>query len=210
MHQKIMHFETLPGVDGPVREKDPGSPIPITSRFLRSMSTPLIVTSGSRRSLVWMIRPINSRIYLSPEREATAQQFFDQHGLKQFCALVPGTIWETKHWPPERFAEVGLWLEKQGFDVVLLGTDHDQKRCEKIKLLCGGAIDLSGQTTPAELCGHCEASCLMRDQRFRCDASCRGPRPSSGQRLRPDQSCSYWSVWSPESRRARRFALFAV
>ena len=95
--------------------------------------------------------PIDSRIYLSPQSEAGAQQLLEQHGSQQFCALVPGTIWETKHWPPERFAEVGLWLGKQGFDVVLLGTKRDRRRCEMIKRLCGDAIDLSGQTTPAEL-----------------------------------------------------------
>jgi heptosyltransferase I len=95
--------------------------------------------------------PIDSRIYLSPESEATAQQLLEQHGLRQFCALVPGTIWETKHWPPEQFAAVGVWLKKQGFDVVVLGTKRDRKRCEKIKQICRGAIDLSGQTTAAEL-----------------------------------------------------------
>jgi lipopolysaccharide heptosyltransferase I len=95
--------------------------------------------------------PIDSRIYLSAETEASAQQLLEQHGSQQFCALVPGTIWETKHWAPERFAEVGLWLGKQGFDVVLLGTERDRRRCETIKRLCGDAIDLSGQTTPAEL-----------------------------------------------------------
>jgi heptosyltransferase I len=95
--------------------------------------------------------PIDSRIYLSPESETTAQKLLEQNGVQLFCALVPGTIWETKHWPPERFAEVGLWLEKQGFAVVLLGTKRDRWRCEMIKRLCRQAIDLSGQTTPAEL-----------------------------------------------------------
>ena len=95
--------------------------------------------------------PIDSRIYLSAEIEAAAQQFLEQYALQQFGALVPGTIWETKHWYPERFAEVGQWLKKQGFDVVVLGSKRDRRRCDQITQLCGGAIDFSGQTTPAEL-----------------------------------------------------------
>jgi heptosyltransferase I len=95
--------------------------------------------------------PIDSRIYLSPEIEAAAQQLLERYALQQFGALVPGTIWETKHWHPERFAEVGLWLKKQGFEVVVLGSKRDRRRCEQITQLCRGAIDFSGQTTPAEL-----------------------------------------------------------
>ena len=95
--------------------------------------------------------PIDSRIYLSAEIEAAAQQFLEQYALQQFGALVPGTIWETKHWYPERFAEVGQWLKKQGFDVVVLGSKRDRRRCERITQLCRGAIDFSGQTIPAEL-----------------------------------------------------------
>jgi heptosyltransferase I len=95
--------------------------------------------------------PIDSRIYLSAESEAVAEQLLEQFGSQQFGALVPGTLWETKHWDPERFAEVGRWLKKQGFDVVVLGRKHDRRRCEQITQLCPGAIDFSGRTTPAEL-----------------------------------------------------------
>ena len=95
--------------------------------------------------------PIDSRIYLSAESEAAGQQFLNRYALQQFGVLVPGTIWETKHWHPERFAEVGRWLKKQGFGVVVLGRKHDRSRCEKVSQLCRGAIDLSGQTTPVEL-----------------------------------------------------------
>jgi lipopolysaccharide heptosyltransferase I len=109
--------------------------------------------------------PIDSRIYLSAEIEAAAQQFVEQYALQQFGALVPGTIWETKHWYPERFAEVGQWLEKQGFDVVVLGSKRDRRRCEQITQLCRGAIDLSGQTTPAELAAILKRSavCVTND-----------------------------------------------
>jgi len=118
--------------------------------------TPMLGLDGS---------PIDSRIYLSPEIEAAAQQFFEQYSLQQFGALVPGTIWETKHWHPERFAEVGQWLKKQGFGVVVLGRKSDRRRCEQITKLCSGAIDLSGRTTPAELAAIVKraAVCITND-----------------------------------------------
>ena len=95
--------------------------------------------------------PIDSRIYLSAEIEAAAQRFLEHNALHRFVAVVPGTTWETKHWYPERFAEVARWLKTRGFGILVLGRKHDRLRCEQIVKLCGGAIDCSGRTTPAEL-----------------------------------------------------------
>jgi lipopolysaccharide heptosyltransferase II len=96
-------------------------------------------------------KPPDSRIYLSAETESAVERFLGQHALQRFAALVPGTRWETKHWDPERFAEVGRWLKKHGFGVIVLGTQRDRALSEKIAKLCPGAIDFSGQTTPGEL-----------------------------------------------------------
>jgi ADP-heptose:LPS heptosyltransferase len=95
--------------------------------------------------------PADSRIYLSTETEKDADRLLERHLLHQFGALVPGTMWETKHWDPERFAEVGLWLKQRGLGVVLLGTRRERTRCQAIAKMCPGAIDFSGQTTPAQL-----------------------------------------------------------
>jgi len=95
--------------------------------------------------------PADSRIYLLAGIEADVDRLLQQHSLQQFGALIPGTMWETKHWDPERFAEVGLWLKQRGFGVVLLGTRRDQTRCQTIAKMCPGAIDFSGQTNPAQL-----------------------------------------------------------
>jgi len=95
--------------------------------------------------------PADSRIYLSAETNMYAERLLEQHFVQQFGALVPGTMWETKHWDPERFAEVGLWLRQRGFGVVLLGTRRDQARCQAIAKICPGALDFCGQTTPGQL-----------------------------------------------------------
>ncbi len=95
--------------------------------------------------------PPDLRIYLSPETEATAAQLLARHNLKEFAVLAPGTMWETKHWLPERFAETGRLLMQRGLGIVLVGTPRDKDRCRIVVDLCPGAVDLSGQTSVGEL-----------------------------------------------------------
>jgi heptosyltransferase-1 len=109
--------------------------------------------------------PPDGRIYLSPDTENAVEQLLGRDSVRNIAALVPGTRWETKHWDPDRFAEVGRWLRAQGFDVVILGTQDDQLRCEKIAALCGGSLNLCGKTTLGELAGILKRSavCLTND-----------------------------------------------
>ena len=67
------------------------------------------------------------------------------------AVLVPGTIWETKHWPPARFAEVGRHLRASGHSVVIAGTARDLPRSREIAAACPGAVDLCGRTSVAGL-----------------------------------------------------------
>lgn len=95
--------------------------------------------------------PPDLRIYLSPETEARAAQLLARHNLKEFAVLAPGTMWETKHWLPERFAETGRLLRDRGLGIVLVGTPRDKDRCRIVVDLCPGAVDFSGQTSVGEL-----------------------------------------------------------
>ena len=65
--------------------------------------------------------------------------------------LVPGTIWETKHWTVEGFAGVARHFLREGFAVALAGTKRDQLRCREIAAAAPGTCDLSERTTPADL-----------------------------------------------------------
>ncbi|HXI83157.1 MAG TPA: glycosyltransferase family 9 protein [Verrucomicrobiae bacterium] len=95
--------------------------------------------------------PPDLRIYLSPEMEGRVAQLLVRHGLKEFAVLAPGTMWETKHWLPERFAETGRLLTQRGLGIVVVGTSRDKDRCRIVTDLCPGAVDLSGQTSVGEL-----------------------------------------------------------
>ena len=93
-------------------------------------------------------------IHLPPEAIANVQRLLEEHGVfadTPLVVLVPGTIWETKHWTIEGFAGVAREFLRDGFAVALAGTKRDQQRCRQIAAAAPGACDLSGRTTPAEL-----------------------------------------------------------
>jgi heptosyltransferase-1 len=98
--------------------------------------------------------PPDLRIYLSPETIQNVERLLEQHGVpasKRLIVLVPGTIWETKHWTIEGFAGVARQFLHDGFAVALAGTKRDEQRCRQIAAAAPGVCDLSGKTTPAEL-----------------------------------------------------------
>ena len=95
--------------------------------------------------------PPDLRIYSSPEIEARTESMLAGRGSTSFAVLAPGTMWETKHWLPERFAETGRLLMQRGLGIVLVGTPRDKERCRIVVGLCPGAVDLSGQTSVGEL-----------------------------------------------------------
>ncbi|MBW0001343.1 MAG: glycosyltransferase family 9 protein [Verrucomicrobia bacterium] len=109
--------------------------------------------------------PPDERIYLSPAAEADAERLLGGLVRQRFAALAPGTMWETKHWLPERFAEVGQWFEGQGVAVVVLGTNQDRERAKVIVERCPGAVDLCGRTTPGQLAAIVKraAACVTND-----------------------------------------------
>ncbi len=98
--------------------------------------------------------PPDLTISLSPETIRNVERLLEQHGVpasKPLIVLVPGTIWETKHWTIEGFAGVARDFLQEGFAVALAGTKRDQDRCRQIAAAAPGVRDLSGKTTPAEL-----------------------------------------------------------
>ena len=93
------------------------------------------------------------RIYLPPATEERADQLLARHGLtgRPLALLVPGTVWQTKHWRVEGFAGVARYLLRRDFNVVLAGAPKDRARVRQVAALCPAASDLSGQTTLGEM-----------------------------------------------------------
>ena len=98
--------------------------------------------------------PPDLTIHLSSDTVRNVEQLLEEHGVTSdmpLVILVPGTIWETKHWTIDGFAGVARTFLDDGFAVALAGTKRDQQRCRQIAAAAPGACDLSGKTTPAEL-----------------------------------------------------------
>lgn len=97
--------------------------------------------------------PPDPAIHLPPDETGRLEELLRVHdiGDAPLAVLVPGTIWETKHWHVEGFAEVGRHLLASGMSVVIAGTPNDRHRARTIAAACPGAHDLSGQTTVAGL-----------------------------------------------------------
>ncbi len=98
--------------------------------------------------------PPDLTIHLSAETQRNVQRLLEEHGIpvsRPLVVLVPGTIWETKHWTIEGFAGVAREFLRDGFAVALAGTKRDEERCRQIAAAAPGATDLCGKTTPADL-----------------------------------------------------------
>ena len=98
--------------------------------------------------------PPDLAIHLSPQATDRVNGLLEEHGVpesKPLVVLVPGTIWETKHWTIEGFAGVARQFLQDGFAVALAGTRRDQQRCRQIAAAAPGTCDLSGKTTAADL-----------------------------------------------------------
>jgi len=62
-------------------------------------------------------------------------------------AIAPGSIWETKRWPGEKFAELARLLTDAGYSVALIGSKEDSALAEKIAQSgeSGRVLDAAGK-----------------------------------------------------------------
>ena len=93
--------------------------------------------------------PPEMGIHQPAEESSRIAELLESSGLggRPMAVLVPGTIWETKHWHIEGFAETGRHLSELGYAVVLAGTTRDLPRSRAIVSACPGVLDLCGRTS---------------------------------------------------------------
>ncbi|MCX6135803.1 MAG: lipopolysaccharide heptosyltransferase II [Ignavibacteriales bacterium] len=78
----------------------------------------------------------------------------------KLIAIAPGTIWNTKRWPKERFASLAVNFDTADVEVVLIGGIEDEGLCNEIRVLSNSSLvyDASGTLTllqSAELLRRC-------------------------------------------------------
>jgi heptosyltransferase I len=102
-------------------------------------------------------------------QEATIRidALLDYYDLAQAKLLVmsPGTVWATKQWRSDAFAEVARHFLKNGLAVTLIGSDRERAVCDAVAKLAPGAVNLAGETTLSELAALIRRStiCLTND-----------------------------------------------
>jgi lipopolysaccharide heptosyltransferase II len=69
----------------------------------------------------------------------------------KLIVMAPGTIWETKKWRSEGFAEVARHFLQKDFAVILIGSDRERAVCTKVEALAPGTVNLAGETMLSEL-----------------------------------------------------------
>ncbi len=86
-------------------------------------------------------------------------------GTRPLLTIAPGTIWETKHWRTEGFAEVARHFMRKGFAVALIGSARERAVCDKVAGLAPGCVNLAGETALSELAAIIRRStiCLTND-----------------------------------------------
>jgi len=75
------------------------------------------------------------RLYPSSDDRQVVQTVITETGMiryKNIIGLAPGTIWNTKRWPAERFALVCSQAASERTAVVLLGGKEDEALCREI------------------------------------------------------------------------------
>jgi lipopolysaccharide heptosyltransferase II len=83
----------------------------------------------------------------------------------RLLTIAPGTVWETKHWRSEGFAEVARHFMRKGFTVVLTGSKRERAVCDEVTSAAPGTLNLAGETTLSEhaaLIGR-SALCITND-----------------------------------------------
>jgi len=99
------------------------------------------------------LRPgdLRPQVALLPEALELAARLVDPAGGAPLVGLAPGARWSLKRWPPERFAEVGAALQREGVEVVLVGGPED--RAELDRLRSGLARPPLGETASLDVAG---------------------------------------------------------
>jgi lipopolysaccharide heptosyltransferase I len=97
--------------------------------------------------------------------EQRVERMLGGSGTRRLLTIAPGTVWETKHWRREGFAEVARHFLKKGFAVALIGAGRERETCREVAAAAPGVIDLAGETTLSDLAALIRRStvCLTND-----------------------------------------------
>ena len=66
----------------------------------------------------------------------------------EFVCLSPGSVWSTKRWTVEGYADLAMRILEDGYQVVLLGGNLDEEVCTRVCSMAGGKpANLAGKVS---------------------------------------------------------------
>jgi heptosyltransferase-2 len=68
-------------------------------------------------------------------------------GTAPIACLAPGSVWPTKMWTVEGFAETARILIADGYRVLLIGAPNEKVICSEVASRAPGAISIAGETS---------------------------------------------------------------
>jgi heptosyltransferase I len=97
--------------------------------------------------------PADFSFPISPNASSRVESLLHRHGIDNgaIVTIAPGTVWETKHWGSDKFAEVARHFIGKRFAVILIGSHRERIVCEQVAQLAPGAVNLAGMTELDEL-----------------------------------------------------------
>ena len=117
----------------------------------------LILIDADTSKEKWKIKP---ELFISDEIKTKIENLLAGFGNRKVAAIAPGSVWETKKYPKEYFAEIIKLLSGLGVLSILIGGKDDENLCSEIASLSGtDCFSLSGKlciSESVELLKHCK------------------------------------------------------
>lgn len=85
----------------------------------------------------WKIKP---EIIPGEYQLQLVSEFLDQNDLHGFVTVAPGSVWATKRFPADYFAELIEYLISIGKKVVLTGSKEEFDLCEYLRMKVNGSV----------------------------------------------------------------------
>jgi heptosyltransferase-2 len=114
-----------------------------TSRVRTSRRTFLQRDADLARALG--AEPAPMALQARPEWKTSAREALGPAATERIAAICVGSEWQTKIWPPERFAALARLLKGRGFRPVLLGGPREKALAARIGA-AGACIDTTGNS----------------------------------------------------------------
>lgn len=111
------------------------------------------------------VQPSPADLYISQQAREGAQQTLLRAGVGpgvRYMVIAPGSNWETKNWPAEKFGQAARLLRTRcGLVPVVVGTADQWPMAEAIRAQEPDAADLCGKSSLAELAAVIEGAAVL-------------------------------------------------